>query len=106
MRIVNDSEHCRRWWIGTRAGDAVKNTLDANADGVVNAADFVAWAVYIFHLPAYTGMIIVDSFPLVAQFFAVDCKTGFGWGGTVVSLLAWIFLAYSVTASSRSGERN
>lgn len=106
MRIVNDSEHCRRWWVGSRAGDAVRQTLDANADGVVSLDDFVTWAGYIFHLPAYTGMIIVDSFPLVAEFFKIDCRTGFGWGGTLVSLIAWVFLANSVAASSKSGTKS
>jgi hypothetical protein len=101
MRIVNDSEHCRRWWVGSRAGDAVQQALDANADGVLTLGDFVTWAGYIFHLPAYTGMIIVDSFPLAAQFFAVDCRTGFGWGGTLFSLLAWALLVTSVVAPSK-----
>jgi hypothetical protein len=104
MRIVNDSEHCRRWWVGSRAGDAVQRALDANADGAITLGDFVTWAVYIFHLPAYTGMIIVDSFPLVAQFFAVDCRTGFGWGGTLFSLVAWALLATSVATPSKATD--
>lgn len=106
MRIVNDSEHCRRWWIGSRASDAVEMALDANGDGVLTVGDFVTWAGYLFHLPAYTGMVIVDSFPLVAKFFDVDCKTGFGWGGTVVSLLAWAFLVVSVAPGVLTSVRS
>ena len=104
MRFVNDSEHCRRWWIGTKAGDSVQLALDANADGFIALDDFVAWAGYVFHLPAYTGMVIVDSFPLVAAFFGIDCRTGFGWGGTMVSILAWIFLITGVATPRRARE--
>ncbi len=69
---------------------------DMNGDLAFTVSDVWLLVKAIFLLPATASTSVLHRFEATAVFFEIDCHTGQGIGGAIVSLMLWPWLALSI----------
>jgi hypothetical protein len=76
--------------------------LDMNLDGVFTISDLWLLIKFVWLLPSKLVMEVIGASPKLVQFFEIDCYTGEGFGGAILSLFIWL-IGYSAFTQSHSG---
>lgn len=78
---------------------------DMNGDQIFSISDVWLMIKYVWLLPAKAVIDFVQSNPLSAEFFEVNCSTGESWGGAIFSAFIW-FVVLSIVCGILSGPGN
>ena len=70
---------------------------DMNGDEMTTISEVFLWLKGAFLLPSnFAGHVLMRD-PHIGKFFELDCGTGNGIGGGLLSLIAWILLLAALT---------
>lgn len=94
MKFTN--EFCGRFYFA----------FDINGDGLTTISDI--WMLFktLFLIPSKAVAELIANLPKLASFFEIDCWTGEGGGGAIISALVWFVIFVMTVDAVQNSSRN